>query len=214
MIWKQQNVRNLSICIVWLFHLSAIIGVSLGYFDWFINKTPLNLIMLGILVVINFPIDTAKKRWITVLFFSTGMVAEWIGVQYGFLFGEYIYGNNLGIRVDGVPLLIGVNWAILALCTAAISSHVFKNMIFKVVFGALLMVFLDFFIEVAAPSLDFWTWTLGEAPLKNYITWFIIALFLHVVYHASKIKGDFTFSLHLYAAQLIFFVYFYGVYRL
>lgn len=206
--------RNVSIFILWLFHISGIIGVSLGYLDWFISKTPLNLIIILVLISINFPIDTKKKIWVTFVFFCTGMLAEWIGVHYGFLFGEYSYGNNLGFKIDDVPILIGINWVILTLSTAAISAYLFQNRIVKIIAGALLMVGLDFFIEVVAPRFDFWSWTSIDAPLRNYLAWFLIAVFLHSIYDKSRIKGDFTFSLHLYLAQLLFFAYFYGFYRL
>lgn len=211
---KDPLKRNVSIFIIWLFQISAIIGITIGFPDWFITKTPLNLVIIFILTIVNFPINTMKKTGITLAFFFVGMLVEWVGVQYGFLFGEYTYGSNLGFKIDGVPILIGVNWVILTLSTAAISARLFQNKIIRIVVGALLMVGLDFFIEVVAPPFDFWTWAADNAPLKNYIAWFLIAIFLHTIYYKSRIKGDFTFSLHLYLAQLLFFAYFYGFYRL
>ncbi|MBK8555896.1 MAG: carotenoid biosynthesis protein [Lewinellaceae bacterium] len=208
------NKKNASIFTVWLFHLSALIGIYLGHFDWFIAKTPINLLVLSALLVLNFPIDTPKKLGIAAVFFFAGMAIEWVGVHYGFLFGEYVYGANLGIKIDGVPLLIGVNWALLTFASAAIAARIFRHPAAKILFGAALMVFLDLFIEVAAPPLDFWIWTLGDAPLRNYVSWFGFAALFHLIYHRSRIKGDFTFSLHLYLAQLVFFAYFFGVYRL
>ncbi len=203
---------NVAVFLVWLFHISALIGISFGHFDWFISKTPINLIVIGSLVIITFPIDTQKKLLTSLLFFITGMAVEWVGVHHDFLFGAYAYGAKLGPKIDGVPWLIGVNWMVLTLVTAAISNRLFKHDTLRIISGASLMVFLDLFIERAAPMLDFWTFSQGDPPWNNYLSWFIISAFLHYVYCRSKLNGDLTFSIHVYLAQLIFFTYFYGFY--
>jgi uncharacterized membrane protein len=100
------------------------------------------------------------------------------------------------------------------MATATIADRWVKPFYFKVLLGSLLMVFIDFFIETSAPPFDFWVWASGAAPLRNFIAWFIVSLFLHSAYYRTKMKGDFTFSCHLYIAQLVFFVYFYGFHRL
>ena len=41
-----------------------------------------------------------------VLIFWTGIFVEFLGVNYGLLFGEYLYGRNLGPKLFGVPFLI------------------------------------------------------------------------------------------------------------
>lgn len=203
-----------SVFVLWLFHITAIVGISIGYFDWFISKTPLTLILLATLLVLNFPLDNAKKIVFALFLFLAGFSLEWVGVHYGFLFGAYSYGNNLGIKVDGVPLLIGVNWAVLILSCGAIASLITNNKVFKVLLGAFFMVFLDFFIEVPAPLFDYWAFDTGTAPLQNFIAWYLISAVLLALMELFKIKGDSIFSCHLYAAQLVFFGFFYGTYSL
>jgi uncharacterized membrane protein len=211
-IKKHGHVKLLSILTLWLFQVSAIIGISLGHQDWFISKTPMNLLIMAILLILNFPINTRAKIVVSLLFFSISYSLEWIGVHFGFLFGEYSYGQNLGIKADDVPLLIGVNWMLLIFATAAIADRLVNNIFLKIILGSFLMVFLDFFIEASAPIFDFWTWSLEYAPLRNYVAWFIISIIMHFIYRQFRIKGDFTFSSHLYAAQLVFFGYFYAFY--
>ena len=118
--WDREKI---SIGLVWLFHLSAIIGISIGFETWFAAKTPLNLVLAFLLLVLNFSIDTSRKIWLSATFFAMGMLAEWIGVHQGFLFGTYSYGSNLGPKLDGVPFLIGVNWCILVLITGTIANY-------------------------------------------------------------------------------------------
>lgn len=211
---QNSNVRLFSIFTIWLFQVSAIIGISIGHYDWFISKTWLNLIIIAVLLVVNFPIDNYKKTSIILVIFAFSLLVEWIGVHFGFLFGVYEYGKNLGLKIDGVPILIGVNWTVLILCTAAIVDKWVKSIVPKVFLGAFLMVFIDFFIETSAPPFDFWIWASGAAPLRNYVAWFVVSLILHYLYHRTKMKGDFSFSFHLYAAQLLFFIYFYGFHRI
>jgi len=207
---KKFDTVSLSIFLIWLFPLTAIIGISLGHYDWFISKTPLNLIIVLVLLVISFPITTSSKIVTTFIFILSSLLVEWVGVHFGFLFGAYQYGENLGLKVDGVPLLIGVNWAVLILVTGAIAEKFAKSTILKILFGASLMLLIDIFIEKSAPPFDFWVFESGDAPIRNYIAWFGVSIVLHFVYGLRKTKGDFTFSCHLYAAQLLFFIYFYG----
>ncbi len=204
--------RNGAIFLVWLFHVSAIIGIALGHFEWFITKTPLNLVLIGVLVVLAYPIATEKAIAIAIFFYFMGMAVEWIGVHYDYVFGPYSYGKNLGPKIDGVPWLIGVNWMVLTLVTASISNKLFNYWSLKILSGALLMVFLDVFIEQAAPGLDFWSFSSEGVPFRNYLAWFLISAFLHYIYQRSRLKGDFTVSLHIYLAQLTFFLYLYGIY--
>jgi len=202
------NHINASIFLVWLFHVSAIIGISLGFQSWFVSKTPLNLIVQATLLWPCFSINTKKKWLVFAICFLTGMMVEAIGVQHNFLFGSYYYGDNLGFKILEVPLLIGVNWAILVFITGVIASHLSNNIIAKIVIGATLMVGLDFFLEAVAPTFDFWYFTDGHPPLRNYITWFLVAAFLHFIFQYLKINGNIKFCFHLYLAQLVFFTYF------
>ncbi len=204
---KQNRVR-LGIGLVWLFHITAIIGISMGELHWFIEKTPFNILLCALLFLWIFPINNLKKGILFLLFFLGGMVAEALGVNYSILFGSYSYGANFGPKIAGVPYLIGVNWAILTFITASTTSYLIKNKGFKMVLAASLMVLLDFFMEGNAPIFDFWEFDGGIAPLFNYITWFVIALLFQIILHTAKITGNKEFSAHLYFSQLAFFAYF------
>ncbi|GGG57803.1 hypothetical protein GCM10011414_29500 [Croceivirga lutea] len=201
------RVNQFAIFLLWLFHISAIIGISIGYEDWFVSKTPLNLLVSALLFVFIYPINNLKKIGLLVTFFVIGMFVEWLGVNYSLLFGTYSYGNNLGIKVDGVPLFIGMYWALLTFVTAEIALLLTKNAWLKILTASLLMVVLDVFMEQLAPRFDFWSF--GEiVPLSNYITWFAVALLLQTIVYYSKVTGNRTIAIHLYLVQLLFFIYF------
>ena len=199
----------IAIATVWLFHISALVGIQLGHMDWFIEKTPLNLGLCLLLFLLVYPINQRNQIIAFSIFFIGGMFAEWLGVTYSLLFGTYSYGNNFGFKIDGVPLLIGCYWALLTFATASILDYTKLNVGIKVFLGALLMVLIDFFMEHSAPTFDFWTFEGNLAPLQNYISWFIIALLFQGILRSLKIKGNQPFSLHVYLAQLFFFMFFY-----
>lgn len=198
---------QLSIGIIWLFHVSAIIGIGLGYSDWFIEKTPINLMVSMVLFFLIYPLNRLKKIIPFIVFFSLGMFAEWLGVNYGLLFGSYTYGNNFGPKLDGVPYLIGIYWALLTFVTAAIVNYSKWHYCIKIIVAALLMVFLDFLMEFSAPVFDFWQFTGGMPKLDNYVTWLVLGIIFQSVLSIMKIKGNRSFCLHLYLAQVAFFIF-------
>ena len=187
MIPIKLNRENISIAIIWLFHISGILGIIYGNSEWFISATPLNLSINFVLLLIN----CNSHKWffpMVLLGFLTGMITEILGVQRGWIFGDYKYGNALGYKILGVPMLIGVNWALLTIITAAIAQQFYENLFMRIVIGVGLMIFLDLLIEPIAPVLDFWAFEGGNAPLQNYIGWTAVAIFLQSIFHYFRIK--------------------------
>ena len=197
--------RPFSVFLIWLFVVSALIGIGMGYVSWFIPKTPLNLVLGAVLLFLNFPINNVKILAIWCFAFIVGMTVEIIGVKTGVLFGEYYYGNNFGAKFIGVPYLIGVNWAVLSFITAAIGNKWFTKPLPAALTGAALMVFLDVFMEQMAGKFDFWHFKDGIVPMQNYLTWFVVAFLLQYLILKSSCVRDFRYSLHLFLSQLAFF---------
>lgn len=199
----------IGIFLIWLVHLSGMIGVTLGYEEWFISQTPLNLLLMGGLAAWFLPIRGRKFIGIASLLFALGMLVEWMGVQFGWFFGTYSYGENLGIKVGGVPLLIGMNWALLVIITGAIANSLTSRPGVRAFIGASLMLILDIFMEHSAPRFDFWMFEGGVVPLSNYLAWFAFALLFHYIFQSSKITCKRSIAWNIYLAQCFFFLYFY-----
>jgi len=192
---------------VWLFHLTAIAGVTLGYKDWFIDKTPINLIVQLLLLIATFPLLNRKSISLFGFLAFLGFVVEYIGVATGFPFGTYFYGENLGFKLLNIPVLIAINWAVLVFCTSSIVSSISTSKWIKALTGSSLMLILDFFMELVAPELNFWSFS-SEVPVQNYISWFAISFIMHLLVDLAKVKGNTLFSINLYLSQLVFFIYF------
>jgi putative membrane protein len=189
-----------------IFHLVGLFFISKPEtFEYFASLSWVNLFLTFILFILSYSPLSKKLVIFMLICFFTGMICEWIGVHTGLLFGQYNYGKNLGIKFFDVPISIGLNWIFLTISTANISSLFFKNNYSKSIFGATLMVGLDFLIEQIAPKLDFWFWKNNLVPLFNYVTWFIIGFFLQLIYFKFKIYRSNFFSIILFSILLIFF---------
>lgn len=208
-ITQQKYAYPFAAGVLWLFHISGIIGISLGHLDWFASRTSLNLIILGLILFLFFPVNSIKSWVVFIILAGLGIFIEYLGVNFGLFFGDYSYGENMGPKIEGVPWLIGLNWALLTFITGAIANYLSENWFFKALIGTFLMLFLDILMEHSAPVFDFWEFDVGYAPIDNYIAWGIVAFLFHLLYISLKIKGNLMISLHMYFVQLVFFIYFY-----
>lgn len=213
---SKKNLSRENYCIIsfWVIHISGALGLLSAWSDLFLMLTPVNLLTSYILLT------SSKSKlmhesvfFVTLLSFVVGYLVEYLGVNYGLIFGDYNYGANLGSKLFEVPIIIGLNWAILVLITYSISIRITNQKILTPLLGAILMVLLDVIIEQVADSMDFWYWVGDVIPIQNYIGWFVVALVLHAITFIIKPIVSYKKSLHLYLAQATFFliaVVFYG----
>jgi putative membrane protein len=139
------------------------------------------------------------------LVFVIGFAVEWIGVHTSLLFGIYWYGANLGPKLLNVPLIIGVNWAMLSALTSAIGSKLFKQLTLQVVGSALLMTGMDWLMEPVAVKSDFWHWKNGIIPVYNFVCWFLVSLVTNWIFiKIGKPKLNNT-SVALFILLVLFF---------
>ncbi len=114
-----------------------------------------------------------------------GWWIEYLGVHGGWLFGRYIYGDVLGPKVNGIPLVLGVNWILVVYAVATTLSMALPRLgaWAKVPLAAAALTFLDLLIEPTAIALDFWTWADGTPPLQNYVGWFGVSLVQGAIFY-------------------------------
>ena len=199
--------KKVSIIIIWLFHLSGLLGLLYIDKNLFASLTPLNLFISTTLLFVNQTNATRIKFFIVFTIFFVGMIAEILGVQYGLIFGNYEYGNNLGLKLLGVPILIGFNWVVLTVICGSISSKIFKkSKVLSIIFGVILMLLIDITLEPIAPVLDYWEFSGSKAPLQNYIGWGITSLVTQTLYQYFYKTKEFIFSVNLFIAQFLFFL--------
>lgn len=198
-------VKKYSFTALLVVHFFGVIGIFSPFREWFLSLTFLNLLLSLTLLVFNSgKIELSLLIYLLIAFFI-GFSSEVIGVNTSLLFGDYYYGENLGYKIAGVPLMIGVNWAMLSYASGVLVQQYIKPIMPRVLVAASIMVLLDFLIEPVAPLVDFWHFKGGLPGLRNYTDWFLIALLLQVIlaktvtYKANKLAGP------LLALQTVFF---------
>ncbi len=215
---------TISLFLAILFHLSGLIGILFtNYSNWFINLTPLNLVLMFLLLVWNQPKPNSVFFLFLLASLAVGLVVEMIGVNTGSLFGNYSYGTVLGPEVNGVPWVIGINWFVMVYGSGVMMNRLHNWIIQRfpesqsgvsekllrysfIIDGALLTVFFDWIMEPVAVKLGFWQWENGVIPFYNYLCWFFISALLLLLFKRLGFQKDNHFSIHLLVIQLIFFI--------
>ncbi|WP_323755392.1 carotenoid biosynthesis protein [Roseivirga sp.] len=201
--------RNQRIAFILLIamHTAGILGL---FFEEsraiFQSLTPFNLLLTAA-IIFHFEVDKSTKYFIFIIFtFLFGFFIEVAGVKTGAIFGEYTYGPTLGFKLFDVPLIIGLNWAILIYITGIASNKLSSNFWVRCIYGAIMMVFIDVLIEPVAIRLDFWQWVGSSIPTQNYLSWFLIAFLLHIVFQELDFSKNNPLAIKLLIIEMAFFV--------
>ena len=205
---KLERFTVIDISFIAIIHIAGIIGIR--FLPEFFLKTTFVAILIP-LCLYFYRANLQKKEWLTIfLVYIITFFSEWIGVNYGWLFGSYSYGNSLGFKIGGVPLLIGLNWVLLALVSRQISSKLFSSKWLVIFVSAILMVMIDVIIEPLSDYLDFWYWEMSTIPLSNYRDWFLVAVLNQWLLSFVKTNNKmFFWSLGHVGVLVIFFASFY-----
>ena len=209
MTMKLSRIRHKSTLIIGLLILYYAVGTGLFLMQetkpLFKLLTPVSLIMSFGAVLVNHKEWSWKWMLSFGIVFLVSLLAEIIGVQTGVLFGEYVYGKTLGVKILDAPIMIGLNWLMLVYCTAALANHTRINKTGRIFFGAGLMVAYDLVLEYVAPGMDMWYWEGPYPGLRNFIIWFVLALGFHTLFQKSDLTIDNKPARYLFGIQFLFF---------
>ena len=178
-------------------------------FPYMLTLTPYVLLLFGGIVLIRTTgTETRLLLWCLVTYIFTSAV-EIVGVHSGMPFGEYHYGSTLGLKILGVPLVIGLYWVIIVLgemtiarklCVRIVRGHT----LFCAFLAGLLTAIFDIPLEIVAINLGYWQWEASVAPLQNYVAWFFVAFLITLAYCKVKIQIKGTLIVHYYVIQFLF----------
>jgi putative membrane protein len=198
---------RVAIVVIVLFHLVGLIGLSIPPTrQLFLQIVPFHLLlMLGVIVFGHNKLNSSFGIFILLVFWL-GFLAEWIGVHKGWLFGNYAYDNTLGLKLSGIPLMIGINWFLLIYATGVAMQRMrLKSAFFRVVTGAAVLVLLDLLIEPIAIKFNYWHWNSPGLPLKNYICWFLLSAGMLYVFELFRFKKQSIAAPVLLLTEFVFF---------
>lgn len=198
--WK--NVLLLTILVI--FHTVGLVGLHSGQRDYFLSLSPFNLLLALACLLASFK-RTSNLLADVILVGILGFAAELIGVHTGYLFGDYVYGQNLGWKWLDVPVVIAANWAMLSFASIACILHLNIPVWLKAVLSAALMTGLDVLIEPVAIQSDFWQWKNNHVPLYNYVCWFFVAFPLHFYLLKRHTPEQNPVAIGLFVVLAVFF---------
>jgi putative membrane protein len=121
------------------------------------------------------------RRWTArflVVVVGGSLAVEALGVATGFPFGDYAYGDGLGPRVAGVPLVVPLAWAMFAYPAHVVGVRLGR----PVLAGAWALASWDLFLDPQMAAEGYWTWAdptgLNGIPWSNHLAWLAVALLL------------------------------------
>ena len=214
---------QIATAIALLFHTIGVMGILFVNNDFFVRSTPINLLLSFFLLIWT----QKEKNYAFYIFISivfiTGFAAELIGVNTGLLFGNYNYGNALGVKWQQTPLIIGINWIIIIYCcgvsvTTLLAKIIRANIepvpqpsntlkaLSVITDGATLAVIFDWLMEPVAIKLNFWQWEDNNIPVYNYACWFFFSLLLLLLFHVCRFNKQNKFAVNLLLIQFLFFL--------
>lgn len=198
---------NISLIVVLvIMHTVGFFGLLSSERQFYNDLTAVNLMITTVCFLLG--TQSSLLNYVMVFLFAgtAGLLAEIVGVKTGMVFGEYWYSDQMGYKITDVPLVIGLNWAVLTLSIASFIHYWGKNMWIKAIAGASLMTLMDIFLEPIAQKLDYWQWKDGIIPLQNYLAWWLISFGLFLVVEKTLKNNVNKIGFGVYIIQLVFFI--------
>ncbi len=170
--------------------------------------TPI-IVILGTLVLFWFRSGEKKKVFFlwSVLVIVAGFFVEVLGVNSGLVFGEYTYGNVLGLKVFGTPLLLGINWFLVCYASIGAIEEMNSPMWIRIPLTGVLITTFDIVLEPVAIGLGMWEWNTESVPFQNYFAWFVIGSLFTGLYHAFGLKSYNASAGPVYISMFTFFLF-------
>ena len=94
----------------------------------------------------------------------------------------YSYNSAFLVKIAGVPLVIGLGWAVIVYCAMLLSDQYHIPWKLRPFMDALTAVILDLAIDPIATRLAFWKWSIPldqefyGVPIENLIGWVLVVL--------------------------------------
>lgn len=202
---KEKKYEYLAKLLLVLVHSFGIIGMLSPFRDYFLMLTPFNL-LLSFGILLTFHRERSQKFYLSMIFIMVaGFVIEVIGVNTGFPFGTYTYGEAFGPQLLGTPFMIGINWFIMAYCGAMLFKNFSVYPLLNAILAGTLITLVDLILEPVAISLNFWNWAGPDVPIQNYLAWgTCISLFSLLIY-TLQFKYKNPMSNWVLGVQILFF---------
>lgn len=202
--WKEYRQQSI-VGVVAFFLLAGVVQYAVGL-TYVLNLTPLVIGIITALTVLFWDASAKNRVYLAISAMVIGMLIEIIGVNSGIVFGDYSYGPLLGLKIFGVPVLIGITWLLVTLSAWQIVSFSNLNKFYKIIVASWLVVMFDLVLEQFATAYGLWSWQNAVIPLKNYVTWFVVGAVIVTLYaFFAKQKQPSIFGASMLPLMALFF---------
>lgn len=180
---KKHHIK-ISIAFISIMYSVGIVQVLVFHNEDIMQFTPFQLLISFFFIYIYTYEEKTRKLLVILLLYILGLGIEILGVNTGFPFGEYKYGNILGAKIAGTPWIIGVNWILIVVGASQLVFRLFPlvSLWKKSLIVGLLTILMDMMIEPVAIHFDMWQWSNDEIPLSNYAAWGTISTIMSYLY--------------------------------
>jgi len=201
----RQKLKTIILFVI--FYTVGVAGIGIPLTQrLFIILIPYALLLSFIAILLfHKSLHSGNTRFVFFTIILVSYIVEVIGVNSQIVFGKYIYGSGLGLKVFGTPLMIGINWAMLVYCSSSIMERFRLPIVLQVILASVLMVVYDIVLEQVAPFLDMWYWNGNSVPLQNYSVWFLLALIFHGLVKWKKVRTENPLASAIFVCQFLFF---------
>jgi putative membrane protein len=91
-----------------------------------------------------------------------------------------------------------------------ITSSLFEktklHVVLKIVLASAIMLGYDLIVEPIAPAIHMWEFDNNRVPIRNYLAWFLIALFFHTLIKIFSINVKNRLAGVIFICQIAFFL--------
>ena len=185
-------------------HLVGLVALVSPFASWIVPLTPANLLLTAGAMIVFSKLDR-RTIALALVVGTLGYLVEVLDVWTGRVFGEYAYGEVLGLKILNVPLLIGLNWSMLVFAIGVPLSRTTLPTWAKVLVSSTVMVALDFLIEPVAIHLGFWSWEQGVIPVQNYVAWGVVSAVFFSLFFLLPVRRENPVARYVLLAQVLFF---------
>lgn len=203
-----QRAPGPAILVLSILYTVGLVGILLPIHPNFILLTPVNLLISTFILLWYHAPEWDWKTWFYLGFcYAAGFLVEVMGVNTGYPFGAYTYGQVLGPKLWNTPLMIGVNWVILTYSIGVILKMRLPRWHYalRALLGSFVLVFLDILIEPVAIRYNMWTWEAVTVPLENYFSWQTVAFVLLLIFGMLMKDAQNKVAMPLFIWQIVFF---------
>ncbi len=208
--WLESYVKLISLLLP-IFYLVGLISHGIdALLPYMLAMTPYTIFFTLVLVFLPYVVLGSSRllTWTVVTAVIT-LLLEIVGVETGLIFGAYTYGETLGLKLIGVPVIIGLNWVMVVLGAVTLMEKVTGVFWYKVLGTATITTLFDFVMEPVAMKLDYWMWDGGTIPLQNYIAWAVISAGGAVLYQRMELSNREHYQ--VWVILIVQFLFFLGL---